>query len=96
MFVNAHHIMEEVEENKGLHTVEEEDVDPHLVEEEEEDKDPSAVSSNNHNTDNSTAPTHPAPHAPVNSIAPSNDKNSEFDGDGAISNDTTTSANTGR
>jgi hypothetical protein len=38
-FVNACHIMEEVEEDKALHSVEEEDMDPHLVEEEEEDED---------------------------------------------------------
>ncbi len=42
-FVNAHHITEEVEEDKGLYLVEEEDVDPHLVEEEEEDKDSWAI-----------------------------------------------------
>ncbi len=40
LFLKAHHIMEEVEEDKGLHPVEEVDVDSHLVEEEEENKDP--------------------------------------------------------
>jgi hypothetical protein len=38
-FINAHHITEEVEEDKSLYPVEEEDVVPHLVEEEEEDVD---------------------------------------------------------
>ncbi len=47
-------------------------------------------------TDNSTTQVHPAPRAPTNNVAPSNDNNNGIDGDGATSNDMTTSANTGR
>ncbi len=54
-----------------------------------------AASSNKNNTDHSTAPMHPVPHAPANNGAPSNDNKNVIDGDCATSDDTTTSTSTG-
>jgi hypothetical protein len=52
------------------------------------------VSSNN--TDNSTAQVNSAPCAPANNVALSNDNNNGINGNGATSNDATTSVNSGR
>jgi hypothetical protein len=48
------------------------------------------------NTDNSTAQANSAPRVPANNVALTKDNNNGIDGDGATSNYTTTSANTGR